>query len=121
MPERVIKQNLLYPELSYKIIGILFEVNNTLGPGLKEKHYEKGVEIALCDNKINYISQCPYLIRFKGKIIGRYYMDFVVENKIVIELKRSDYFSLRNIQQLSGYLKATGLKLGLLVSFTLSG
>ena len=121
MPEKIVKQNILYPELSYKIIGILFEVNNALGPGFKEKHYHKGVEIAFSKYQIRFVSQCPYIIKFRGEIVGRYYMDFVVEDKIVIEIKRSDYFSLANINQLAGYLKATGLKLGLLVSFTSNG
>jgi GxxExxY protein len=112
---------LLYPELSYKIIGILFEVSNNLGPGLKEKHYQKAVEISLKKNGIYFISQCPYLLQFKGEIVGRYYMDFVIENKIVLELKRGDYFSYNNINQLKNYLEATGHKLGILVNFSSKG
>ena len=72
MQGRSERNKLLYPELSYKIIGILFEVSNNLGPGLKEKHYQKAVEIALKKYGIYFISQCPYLLRFKGKIVGRY-------------------------------------------------
>ncbi len=102
-------KNILYPELSYKIIGMLFEVNNSLGPGFKEKHYQKAIEIAFNNYRINYISQCPYKIMFKERIVGRYYMDFVVDKKVVIEIKRSDYFSFKNINQLKGYLKATKL------------
>jgi GxxExxY protein len=114
-------QNVLYPDLSYKIIGILFEINNKLGPGFQEKHYQKALEISFKENKIKYYAQCPYKVIFKGEMIGRYFMDFVVEDKIVIELKRGDYFLPSNIKQVVGYLKATNLKLGILVNFTSSG
>jgi len=121
MREDIKNKEILYPNLSYKIVGVLFEVNNSLGPGLKEKHYQKGIEIAFSNYGIKYVAQCPYVVRFKDKIIGRYNMDFIVEEKIVIEIKRSDYFSYKNIKQLIGYLKATKLQLGLLASFALSG
>ncbi len=114
-------QDILYPDLSYKIIGILFEVNNLLGPGLLEKHYQKALEISFKENKIKFIPQCPYKVSFKGQVIGRYFMDFVIEEKIVVELKRGEYFSNNNIKQLLGYLKITNLKLGLLVSITSNG
>lgn len=116
-----IKTSLLYPELSYKIIGILFEVSNVIGSGFKEKHYQRAIEVAFSSYRIKYSRECPFKLRYNGKIIGRYYMDFVVESRIVLEIKRGDYFSRQNIHQLKDYLDATDLKLGMLVNFTNNG
>jgi len=112
---------IIYKELSYKIIGILFDVFNEIGPGYKEKHYQKAIEVEFRKRGINFISQCPYKIRYKGDIIGSYYMDFLVEGKIVLEIKKGDFLSRKNINQINGYLRATGLKLGILVNFTSDG
>ena len=55
---------------------------------------------------------------FQDKIIGKYYMDFIIENKIVLEIKRGDYFVRTNIKQIIDYLKAVNLQLGILANFT---
>ena len=111
----------IYKELSYGIVGILFDVYNDLGYGYQEKHYERAIEQSFIINNIKYIRQAPYKINYRNKIIGRYYMDFIVENKIVLELKTGNFFSKRNIEQVRGYLKITGFKLAILASFTNSG
>jgi GxxExxY protein len=54
-------------------------------------------------------------------MIGRYFLDFLVDNKIVVEIKKGDYFSKKNIEQVKAYLKVTNLKLAVLVNFTSSG
>jgi len=79
------------------------------------------LEIAFTKYNIKFIVQCSYKVEYKGIIIGRYFMDFIIENKIVLEIKRGDYFSRGNINQISGYLRATGLKLGMLINFTNKG
>lgn len=115
------ESEIIYKELSYKIVGISFEVFNELGYGYKEKHYEKIIEKYLLQNNIKFHRQAPYKINFKGEIIGTYYMDFIIEDKIVLEIKQENYFSRNNIGQINGYLRATGLKLGLLINFTQRG
>lgn len=60
-------------------------------------------------------------LKYKEENIGKYYLDFLIENKIVIELKKGDYYSRKNISQIYNYLVATDIKLGLLVNFTQSG
>jgi len=117
----VCTNRVIYPELSYDIVRVLFSVNNKLGFGYKEKHYQRALEIAFKDVGVNFISQCPYKILFKGQIIGRYFMDFVVEGKVVLEIKVGEYFPRNNINQIFGYLKATDLKLGILANFTRTG
>lgn len=113
--------NIIHKDLSYKIVGVLFDVYNDLGYGYQEKIYERA--IAVCFDKLNisYARQKSFLITFKEEIIGRYYLDFLVENRIVLELKRGSYFSRRNIGQIKGYLKVTGLKLAILAQFTPNG
>ena len=111
----------IYKELSYKIVGILFEVYNDLGYGYQEKYYERAIAKYFIAAKIKFKQQVPYLIRAKGEIIGRYYLDFFIEDKIILEIKKGNYFSKRNIDQVKGYLKVTGMKLAILANFTSSG
>jgi len=111
----------IYKKLSYQIVGVLYEVYNSLGYGYLEKYYEKAVEKCFKDAKIKYKRQAPYKIIFRNEIIGRNYMDFIVNNKIVLELKRGDHFSKSNIEQIKNYLKVTDMKLAILAHFTSRG
>jgi len=115
------KDKVLYKDLSYLIVGVLFEVYNELGFGYSEKVYERAVAKSFEDRRINYIQQAPYKIVFKDQIIGRNYIDFIVENCIVLELKKGDYFSRKNIEQIKKYLKITNLKLAIIANFTSKG
>jgi GxxExxY protein len=92
----------IYKELSYKIVGVLYDVYNELGFGYQEKFYEKAIAEGLDGINIYYLRQAPYQIVFRSEIIGRNYIDFVIENKIVLEIKRGDYFSQKNIEQIKG-------------------
>lgn len=112
---------MVYKELSYVIVGILFEVFNELGYGYQEKHYQKAIEKSFSSNKIKFRSQVPYKIKFKKEEIGRYFLDFLIEDKIILEIKKGNYFAKRNINQVNGYLKATDLKLAILANFTSDG
>jgi len=112
---------IVYKELSYAIVGILFEVYNQLGYGYKEKYYENGIEQYLVTKKINYKRQAPYQIRIQDKIICRQYIDFIVDNKIVLEIKKGNYFSKQNMDQVKQYLQVTGFKLAILANFMPKG
>ena len=111
----------IHKELSYKIVGILYEVYNELGYGYQESVYEKAVARCFAENNVIFRRQAPYQIIFHGNIIGRNYIDFVVNNQIVLELKRGDYFSRKNIEQIKKYLAVTGFQLAILAHFTSSG
>ncbi len=113
--------NLVYPELSYKVIGILFNVFNELGYGYQEKYYQKAIAIAFKDTGVIFKEQVSAPLEFRGRAIGRYYLDFLIEEKIILEIKRGDRFLRKNIEQVYGYLKKFNLKLGLLVNFTSNG
>lgn len=111
----------IYPNLSYKIVGILFEVYNQLGPGYQERYYQRAIEAALKEHNLKFNSQFPTDLNFKNSKIGKYFIDLLVEKKIVLEIKKGNYFPKKNIEQVYAYLKATNLKLAILANFTSTG
>jgi GxxExxY protein len=115
------RNDLVYPALSYQIIGILFDVFNTLGFGYQEKHYQKALSIALKKAGLCFKEQIHIPLHYKTEKIGNYYLDFLIEEKIVLEIKKGNYFLKSNIDQIYSYLKATELKLGILANFTEKG
>ena len=115
---KVTRPDLIQPELSYKIVGALFSVYNELGAGHHEKYYQRAVASALRDSGINFKEQVSIPLNFRGANIGRYQLDFLVENKIVLELKKGDKFSKRNIDQVLQYLKSSDLPLAILANFS---
>ncbi|MCL5795812.1 MAG: GxxExxY protein [Patescibacteria group bacterium] len=112
---------LIYPELSYKIVGVLYETYNELGFGYQEKYYQRAIKIRFEKYKIKFSKENMTRLQSDGKIIGRYFVDFTVEKKIVLELKIANDFYKKDINQVLGYLKATGLRLGILAIFTKDG
>ena len=115
------RPDLLYPELSYKILGALFDVANELGYQYKEIHYQRAVAQRFNDLGISFESQPSVPILFQSKIIGRYFFDFLIDGKIILELKRGDNFSKKDIEQVIGYLKSKNIKLGILARFSPKG
>jgi len=109
--------DLVYKELSYKIVGILFKVYNELGGGYQEKYYQRAVALEFKKLGVDFEEQVSVNLSYNGKNIGKYYLDFVIENKIVLEIKVTPRFYLRDVKQVLSYLKATGLPLGILVAF----
>jgi len=112
---------IIYKELSYKIVGCRFDVYNELGFGHKEKYYQTATEEALRKGSLGFERQLYVPIKFKEKVVGKYYLDLLVEEKIVVELKVGDHFFRKDIEQILSYLKSKGLKLGILINFTSSG
>lgn len=113
--------NLIEPELSYKIVGCAFDVYNSIGSGLRELHYQRALSESMRRRGLQFIEQFPVDLYFKDSKIGKYYLDFLVDGKIVVEIKRGDYFAKTNIEQALGYLKSLNLRLGLLINFTSTG
>ena len=119
--KRLKRKDLLYPELSYQIIGVLFDVYNDLGYGYQEKYYQRATSARLKEINLSFEEQVPVKINFQGNEIGKYFLDFIIENKIALEIKKSDKFLKTDIDQIYAYLRATGLKLGILANFTKRG
>jgi GxxExxY protein len=115
------KQDLIYPELSYKLIGIAYEVFNELGFGHLEKTYQRAYAKELKTKDISFVEQVKYIVKYKGEEISHSRFDFLVEDKVIIELKKSGYMSKKNIEQISSYIKASNLKLALVIIFTPEG
>jgi len=112
---------LLHKELSYRLVGILYKVYNALGSGFQEKYYQKAIGRILKKERIGFLEQVRADLEIEGVTIGRYYIDFVIDNKIVLEIKAKTFFSKRDIKQVLGYLKRSGIELGLLVAFSPDG
>ncbi len=108
---------LIHEELSYQIRGALFEVYNQLGPGFREETYKIAVVSELQQRGIPVEREVSIDIIYKGLPIDRYRLDIVVDEKVIIELKAVDELHPRHAAQLLSYLKASGLRLGLLVNF----
>lgn len=111
-------KELIYKEESFKIIGICFDVHNHLGPGFLEVVYKDALEYEFGLAGIPFTREKRYDVRYKNVILPHYYVaDFVVMDKIILEVKGvraiTDEFVARTIN----YLKVSGLKLGLLVNF----
>lgn len=121
MKIKIQKKDLLYPEESYQIIGILFDVYNNLGPGHHEKYYQPAISEALKQNKIQFQRQVFYPLKYKNISIGRQYFDFLLFEKIILEIKKGNSFSKRHIDQVPEYLKVSGHKLAILANFSQEG
>jgi len=110
-------ENIIYKELSYKIVELALEVHNELGCGFLEKVYENALMMLLDREKIPARQQAPADVYFQGKVIGQYFADILVDNKLILELKTTDVITNVHIAQVLNYQRATGLKLGLILNF----
>ncbi len=104
-------------QLFEKVVGAVYEVANTLGSGFLEKVYERALKTELNSRGINVEAQAPIQICYKGKNVGDYYADLLVEDKLIVELKCVDTLSNEHFAQTLNYLKATGHHIALLVNF----
>ena len=121
MNKMIQKQDLIYPELSYQLVGLAYNVFNELGHGHLEKIYQKAYAKELKEAGIVFKEQAPYQVIYKEEVIGNNYLDFLIEEKVTIELKRSDFYSKKYIDQVSNYIKVSNLKLAILINFTTNG
>jgi GxxExxY protein len=109
--------DVIYPELSYRIMEAVFEVHNQLGPGFDGKIYGRAWITELKARAIPFESQKIIPVRYKGKLMGHYRLDLEVANKIILELKAVAALNDLFKQQHTAYLKATGMRLGILINF----
>jgi len=113
-------EHVVFPELSYKIIGVAFTVFNKLGWGLKEKEYQKALALEFKNSYLHFDEQVFIPITYNTRI-GNYYADFIIEGKVLLELKVVHKLGYSQIKQVLGYLKIAGIKLGILIYFTKEG
>ena len=110
-------ERLLHEKLTRSIIGCAFEVINELGSGFLESVYEKAMMIALSDAGLSVQSQKAIKVLFRGKPVGDYYADLLVEERVVVELKVVKALVPEHAAQTINYLNATGIQVGLLINF----
>jgi GxxExxY protein len=99
------------------VIGAAYEVSNVLGAGFLEKVYERALIRELALRGLAVKSQVSYSVAYKGQRVGEYVADLLVENQVVIELKCVDRFSNEHVAQCINYLRASHLRLALLINF----
>ncbi len=121
MKESIYDTKLLHPELSYQIIGACFAVYKEIGPGHKEEYYQRALAAWFKQKGIRFREQVYERLEFSGERIGSYRLDFLVEEKIVVEIKALERFRFENYRQVKTYLSQTGIDLGLLIRFSDDG
>lgn len=112
-----LQSKLLYPELSYQLTGILFAVHNELGRFCNEKQYGDGVERHLKERSVMYERERILPLSFEGESVGRNKIDFLVDEKILLELKATRILTKEDYYQAKRYLVALHKELGILVNF----
>jgi len=109
---------ILFKEESYKIIGTCFEVHKILGHGFKEAVYKDALELELTRLEIPFVREKPYTITYKEQKLKHYFIaDFVLYDTIILEIKIGSYIGDSYIKQTLNYLKASGLRLGIVINF----
>lgn len=109
--------NFLYEDLTYKVRGAMYKVHQTLGSGHKEGVYHKALEKEFDLQSIPFKTEVTLVVNYEGEKVGRYRPDFIVDDKVLIELKAVPFLPIQAERQLSYYLRGTDYKLGFLVNF----
>ena len=112
---------LIHKDLTKKIIGACFLVYNTLGYGYQEKEYQKALAAELSKLGLRFEKELHSVLLYEGVKIRGYFVDFVVEGKVVLELKVANQVYQKHFLQTAQYLKNNSLQLGLIVVYSPTG
>mgnify|MGYP001574928585 CR=1 FL=1 len=118
---RLKRKDILHPELSCKIIGAAFEVYNQLGWGHNEKVYQRAFASSLEKLGLNFEKEKMADVKFNGQKIAKKFLDFFIDDKVIVELKIAPKFGYVHINQVSSYLKTIGAKLAIIIYFLQDG
>ena len=108
---------LLHREITQKIIGAAFEVHRELGYGFLERVYQRALQVELLRAGVSAEIEKRIQVKYKGVVVGEYDADLIVDGCVAVELKVTLQYDKRDEAQLLNELKATGIKVGLLVNF----
>ena len=108
---------LVHEEVTRAIIGAAFEVHQTLGYGFLERVYQKALQTELISHGLKVKIEHPIKVVYKGVVIGDYFADLLIEEVVIVELKIAQNYNQQDEPQLLNELKATGIKVGLLINF----
>ena len=106
-----------YENLTREIIGCFYQVYNRLGYGFLEKVYERAMVIELVREGFHVVTQKPIAVHYRDQIVGDYYADLVVEDRVIVELKAVSQLLREHEAQILNYLNATEYEVGLLMNF----
>ena len=106
-----------YTELTEAVIKCFYKVYNSLGYGFLEKVYERSLVIELKSIGFNVEVQKPITVCYSDEVVGEYFCDLLVENKVIVEIKATNSLLKEHEAQLLNYLRATNLEVGLLLNF----
>ena len=104
-----------YEELTEKIIGIFYKVYNELGFGFLEKIYENALAYEFEKIGLRFEKQAPIVVLYEGEVMGNYFADFIIDGKVIVELKADSFLGDDGEKQLLNYLRATDKDVGLLL------
>jgi len=108
----------LFSDLTYKVIGLAYEVFNQIGGGQKEIIYHRALKALIEKSRMEFSENVYYPVKIHEAIIGKNYLDFLLDKKIILELKATGQFSKVHFDQVLNYLKVSKLKLALLINFS---
>ena len=111
------EKEIIHKDLAYQVIGLAMDVHSGLGYGFLEKVYENALMVLLRREGINAKQQSPINVFFEGQNVGDYFADILVEDKIILELKSVEKIIDIHKAQALNYLKATGLRLAIVLNF----
>lgn len=117
MAEPIQTIGLLHEELSYRIIGCAQKVHRTLGPGFPESVYQRALSREFANSQIPFQAQQPFEVSYEGLPCGQFRVDFIVDERIIVELKSVESLCKQHEAQVLAYLKATSCRIGLLLNF----
>ena len=112
------ENEILYKDLSYKIVGLAMRVHSKLGNGFLEKVYENALMVLFRREGIEAKQQAPITVYFEEEVVGNYYADILVENRVILEIKSVEKIIDAHIAQSLNYLKATSLRLAIILNFS---
>lgn len=108
---------LIYPQLSYKVIGAVFDAYKSLGGSYHEKYCQRAVAAFLKQKGLMFEREKHVQLAVGGVNIGKHFIDFVIEGKIILEVKKGNKIRMSDVKQVLMYLKSSRLKLGILAYF----
>ena len=111
------KKNLIHSDITDDVLKAFFHVYNALGYGFLEKVYENSMIIALRGMGHTVKQQQPIQVQFEGSVVGEYFADLLVDDRVIVELKAAEALAKEHEAQLLNYLKATNFEVGLLLNF----
>jgi GxxExxY protein len=110
-------EELVHGDLTREIIGAFYEVYREIGSGFLESVYQRSMPVALAARGVTAEREVSITMRYRGVVVGEYRADLMVERKVIVETKVSDQVAQAHEMQLLNYLRASGLRVGLLLNF----